>query len=247
MKPRGQVIMSAIPGNDILQETFRHLSTPLIADACVRLGQSLRVAPPSLRALAAPVRFAGRVLPVRHYGSVDIFLEALQAAQDGDVLVIDNGGRMDEACIGDLVVLEAQGAGIAGIVVWGYHRDTPDLIEIGLPVISLGSTAPGPVRLEEREAEALISARIGDIEVRNSDILFADADGVIVVDGERVAETLATAAQIRDTERRQAEMMRAGINLRAQLRFAEYLARRAEHPSYSFRQHLRRIGGAVEE
>jgi len=44
---------------------------------------------------------AGRVLPVRHYGSVDVFLEAMGMAQPGDILVIDKGGRMDEGCIGD--------------------------------------------------------------------------------------------------------------------------------------------------
>jgi regulator of RNase E activity RraA len=42
-------------------------------------------------------RVAGRVLPVRHYGSVDVFLEALGRAEAGDVLVVDNGGRLDEA------------------------------------------------------------------------------------------------------------------------------------------------------
>ncbi len=70
-------------------------------------------------------RIAGRVLPARHYGSVDIFLEAMETAGKGDVLVIDNHGRRDEACIGDLTVLEAQAAGLSGIVVWGFHRDTP--------------------------------------------------------------------------------------------------------------------------
>jgi hypothetical protein len=50
---------------------------------------------------------------------VDIFLEALEGAAPGNVLVVDNGGRLDEACVGDLVVLEAQAAGLEGIVIWG--------------------------------------------------------------------------------------------------------------------------------
>ena len=40
------------------------------------------------------------------------------------MLVVDNGGRADEARVGDLVVLEAQAAGPGGVVVWGLHRDT---------------------------------------------------------------------------------------------------------------------------
>src|SRR5207248_10307142 len=84
----------------------------------IRVGVSLRAAPPGIAALVPGAKVAGRVLPARHYGSVDVFLEAFEASQRGDVLIVDNGGRDDEACIGDLAVLEAAGAGLAGVVVW---------------------------------------------------------------------------------------------------------------------------------
>lgn len=99
--------------------TFAELSTPLVADACVRLGVPLRTAPPGIGAVVPGHRIAGRALPTRHYGSVDVFLEAFTDARPGDVLVIDNGGRQDEACVGDLLCLEAQAAGLAGAVIWG--------------------------------------------------------------------------------------------------------------------------------
>src|SRR5437870_770963 len=105
--------------NRALNATFQSLSTPLVADAAVRLAVSLRVAPSSMRALDPRSQLAGRACPVRHYGSVDIFLEAMNRATPGDVLVIDNGGRTDEACIGDLTVLAAKSCGLAGLVVWG--------------------------------------------------------------------------------------------------------------------------------
>ena len=76
-----------------MREAFADLSTPLVADACLRCGVPLRAAHPGIRAVVAGQRVAGWVLPVRHYGSVDVFLEAFGRAEAGDVLVIDNGGR----------------------------------------------------------------------------------------------------------------------------------------------------------
>ena len=110
--------------NEELRRRFATLTTAHVADACIRAEVPVRCAPSALQAVIADGRLVGRVIPARHVGSVDIFLEALGDAAAGSVLVVDNGGRLDESCVGDLMALEVQGARLAGIVIWGLHRDT---------------------------------------------------------------------------------------------------------------------------
>ncbi|MER7279357.1 RraA family protein [Dactylosporangium sp. NPDC000244] len=224
---------------------FTDLTTPLVADACVRAGIAPRIAPAGIRPVIPGTRLAGRVLPARHHGSVDVFLEAFGAAEPGDVLVVDNGGRTDEACVGDLTVLEAAAAGVAGLVVWGLHRDTTELLEIGRPVFSYGALPLGPLGV--RESESLPSARFGPHVVTAADLVLADDDGVVFLAADRADDILGKARDIRDTEREQAARIRAGETLRRQTAFDDYLARRAADPGYTFRRHLRRVGGAIEE
>jgi regulator of RNase E activity RraA len=183
---------------------------------------------------------------VRHAGSVDIFLEALEQANPGDVLVIDNDGRLDEACVGDLMVLETQGAGLAGIVIWGLHRDTAEIREIGLPVFSLGSMPTGPLRNDPRATDALDAAAIGPWTITRDDMVFADDDGVLFIPAADVERVVSAAEAIRDTEVAQAERMRGGESLHSQLKFPEYLAARSADPSLTLRAHLANIGGAIE-
>src|SRR6516164_2370675 len=230
-----------------LSGVFAQLSTPLIADAALRLKIPLRMSPPGIRPVIPKQRLAGPVLPVRHFGSVDVFLEAMQGAQPGDVLVIDNGGRLDEGCIGDLTALEAENCRLAGIIVWGAHRDTPELRQIRLPIFSYGMWPSGPQRLDTRDSSALHSARFGNFVVEGSDVAFADDDGCLFVPAKHGNDILSVAHEIRERERRQAEAIKNGRSLREQLYFARYLEKRAVDPSYTFRQHLREISGAIEE
>lgn len=223
-----------------------NLTTAHLADACIRAGLPVRCGPSALQGVARGMRVAGRVLPVRHAGSVDLYLEALEMAQPGDVLVVDNDGLTNEACVGDLVALEMQNAGLAGIVIWGLHRDTADILEIGFPLFSLGSTSTGPLRVEPAKADALRAATIGDWTVTNQDVVIGDEDGIVFVETASIDRVIGIARGIRDTERKQAELIRGGRPLREQVRFAEYLAARAQNPALTFREHLTATGGAIE-
>jgi len=229
-----------------LSERFAQLSTPLIADACIRRGVPLRAAPPGIRPVVEGSRIAGRALPSRHYGSVDVFLEAFTRASEGDILVVDNDGRLDEACVGDLAALEAAAAGLGGMVVWGLLCNTTEITEIRFPVFSYGSYPSGPTRLDEREPDAFTSARFGPNLVTN-DVVFGDDDGVLFVEGDSADGVLAAAHHIWQIEREQARRIREGETLRQQTAFDEYLSRRESDPDYTFRRHLRRIRGAIEE
>jgi 4-hydroxy-4-methyl-2-oxoglutarate aldolase len=230
-----------------LSSAFAEHSTPLIADAALRLKIPLRISPPGIRPVTSNRRLAGAALPVRHFGSVDVFLEAVQGARPGQVLVIDNGGRLDEGCIGDLIALEAENCGLAGIIVWGAHRDTPELRHFRLPIFSYGTCPSGPQRLDPRDSLALRSARFGDFLVEASDVVFADDDGCLFVAAERVDELLRIAHKIWQRERQQADAIKSGRSLREQLEFARYLEKRSADSSYTFREHLRKISGAIEE
>jgi 4-hydroxy-4-methyl-2-oxoglutarate aldolase len=232
--------------NKSIKTAFSELSTPLIADACMRLGVFMRVAPIGIKALVPGWKIAGRVLPVRHSGSVDIFLEAMQDADTGDILTIDNDGRRHEGCIGDLAVLEAKAAGLGGIALWGFHRDTAQLIQIGFPVFSYGSYPAGPKRAYPRGSDALEFARFGDFKLLAEDVAFGDDDGVVFTLLQDVEKIIPVARAIGETEQRQVKAIRAGKSLSEQLRLDEYLKKRSKDGALTFREHLRDIGGAIE-
>lgn len=222
------------------------LTTAHLADACLAQGIDPRVAPQGLHAIRPGAPVAGPAVPVRHFGSVDVFVEAISGAAPGAVLVIDDGGRRDRACIGDLVAGEAKLAGVAGIVVWGCHRDTAEIVEIGLPVFSLGSCPAGPRAASPRTSEVFTSASVGDCVVTREDFVVADEDGAIFLAHDVVEEVAGAARTIRDREREQAEGLAQGRSLHEQLDFPGFAEKRAADPGYTLREHLKTIGRAIE-
>jgi 4-hydroxy-4-methyl-2-oxoglutarate aldolase len=225
---------------------LNNLTTPHLADGCLKVGVSVRCAPTGLQPLLANMRCAGRARPVRHVGSIDIFFEALHEATPEEILVIDNAGRVDEACIGDIVALEAKAAGIVGIVIWGLHRDSRELAEIDFPVFSLGALPTGPQRLHARPADILARATVGAHVVTPGDFVAADANGVLFLPEDRLNEIIDAAIVCRETEGRQLKAMRDGRSYRSQVRFDEYVSRRQRNGDYGFRQHLKEIAAACE-
>ena len=222
-------------------------STAAVFDASLRVDVLVRVSPSAITTpLIADAHIAGPAVTVTHRGSVDVFLAAIDAAQPGDVLVIDNGGRLDQACIGDLVVLEARQAGLAGIVLWGLHRDTAQLHELGLPIWSMGASPAGPTKAEGKP-ELADTIPFGTFEVTRGDIVVADTDGVMFVTADDWPSVSSTAREIMQTEVRQANLMAAGTSLREQVDFGTYFDAVRAGEDITFREHLRARKAEIEE
>ncbi|UYQ62883.1 RraA family protein [Streptomyces peucetius] len=215
--------------------------TAALWDAGLRLGHRLALPPLPLRPAAVGMRLAGPLRRIHHTEGVASILDGLDEAREGDVLFIDNGGRTDEACVGDLVAIEARLAGVAGLVVWGCHRDTDELAVIRLPVFSLGPCPSSPTLRQDTDAvvEQPFPFEAGDIAV-------GDFDGLVLVPAGIHPEVVDVARAIVEAEQRQAEKALRGVSLREQLRWAEFKERRREDPSYTFRMHMARVGGALE-
>ncbi|MFB6720681.1 RraA family protein [Kribbella sp. NPDC056345] len=225
-------------------ERFKDFSTANVADACQRLGVPVRAV--SLKA-AVGERVAGRVLPVQHSGSLDVVFEAISSANPGDVIVIDNGGRRDEGCFGDLLAIEAAFAQVSGAVIWGVHRDTAGLRKVGLPVFSLGEVPTYPWRHGPAPADAFSTATVGEWQVTREDVVLGDEDGVLFIPGDRVDELFALAEAIKKNEDRQIDAVRAGHSLREQMKFEEYLKLRAADPSLTLPGYLHSLAAAAKE
>ena len=221
-------------------------TTPFIADACVLLQVPVRLGRHGLKPIRPQLRVAGPVAPAVHAGSTDVFLEAISQAVSGEVLVIDNNGRLDEGCIGDLVAGEAHVSGLAAIIVDGAHRDSAAIRAIGIPVWSLGTMPNGPLELRRRHVTALEAATCGPTTVTREDAVFADEDGVLFVALADCPRVIAAARDIATREQAQAARLLAGDPLREQLHLADYVQRRAEDPDYSFREHVKRLKAAIE-
>ena len=120
-------------------------------------------------------------------------------------------------------------------------------MEIGFPVFSYGRCPTGPRRLDPLPGDALTRAGFGEgVDVDAGWAVFADDDGVVFAPLASTEAILAAAREIQARERKQADVVRAGTTLRRQLRFDEYLRKRASDASYTLRRHLQEIGGAIE-
>ncbi|MDI9633719.1 MAG: orotidine 5'-phosphate decarboxylase [Methanolinea sp.] len=190
-----------------IRRILSSVSTPHVSDAMHRKGAMIGIVP-----LCGEARMVGRAVTVQGFaGDWAKPVEAIDIAQPGDVIVVNNDGATHVACWGELATLSAMARGLSGVVVDGAVRDADDIRRLGFPVFARAVTpnAGEPKGFGEINAEV----RCGGQTVRPGDWIVGDANGVVVVPRERAAEVARRALEVKKTEERIREEIRRGSTL----------------------------------
>jgi RraA family protein len=118
--------------------------------------------------------------------------KAIDMAADGDVIVVDAGGELAQAIIGEIMATHAATRGVAGFVIDGAIRDAEAIGSASLPVYARGVTHRGPYK--DGPGEINVTVCVGGMVVNPGDIIVGDADGVLAVPQELAEEVIAAAS-----------------------------------------------------
>jgi regulator of ribonuclease activity A len=152
------------------------------ADLCDAYEAQVRVLARPWRDYGGHVAFGGEVSTVRTLEDNSRVREAVHEPGRGRVLLVDGGGSLARALLGDLLAAKAVENGWAGVVVVGAVRDSAVLATLPFGVKALGTV---PRKTERRGAgERDVALQLDGIEVQPGDWLYADADGVLLSRGE---------------------------------------------------------------
>jgi regulator of RNase E activity RraA len=200
--------------NDTIVQGLRELPTATISDALDRLGvvgQCLGIAP-----LDPRFRLAGRAYTLRYRptglverGNVGDYIDDVAP---GDIVVLDNAGRVDCTVWGDILTAVSTRRGVGGTVIHGVCRDVQRALDLNYPIFTRGRyMRTGKDRVEVESMQQPIS--LGDVQVRPGDILIGDADGIVVVPQVRESEVFETARAIEEAEQAIERETAKGIRL----------------------------------
>lgn len=143
-------------------------------------GEKLRVLAPIFRDFGGNKSFEGPVSTVKVHEDNSLVRTALEEAGVGRVLVVDGGGSLCCALVGDNLALLGQKNGWAGIVVYGCIRDVAPIRVIPIGVKALASNPRKSAKKGEGERD--IAVRFAEVQIAPSDYLYADEDGIVVAE-----------------------------------------------------------------
>jgi regulator of ribonuclease activity A len=149
-------------------------------DLCDEYGDHVRVVVGPYRHFGGKRRFHGPVLTLRCPEDNSRLKELTTKDGGGRVLVVDGGGSLRRALLGDMVGKQLLDKGWAGIVVHGAVRDSEALAAMPFGVMALGTV---PRRSNKNgEGQVGIPVEIGGVVCRPGDQLYADEDGIVLLD-----------------------------------------------------------------
>lgn len=130
--------------------------------------------------------------------------KAYELLRPGDVLVVDGGGDLNQALVGEIMMTRAKAMGVAGFVIDGAVRDVAAFAEAGFPCFARGVTHRGPYKSGPGEINVPVS--IDGMVVMPGDVILGDEDGVVAFDRSVAPELL---DRVRQQEVREAGALAA--------------------------------------
>jgi regulator of ribonuclease activity A len=148
------------------------------ADLYDDFGAELESCSTQFRSYGARPRFWGRVETVRCFQDNALLKQVLSTAGDARVLVVDGGGSLDTALMGDMIAGSAVAQGWAGVVINGCVRDVVALAGLDLGIKALGSNPrkSGKSGAGERD----VPVEFGGATFRPGAFLYSDEDGIVL-------------------------------------------------------------------
>lgn len=166
--------------------------------------------PERLRPVRPGMRLVGRAMPVTCPAGDNLWLHhAVYAARSGEVLVCATGDT-SYGYWGEILAVAAQQRGVAGLVIDGGVRDTDQLDELGFATFSTTIAIRGTGKDPSLRGDLGYVVDIGGVRVTRGDLVVGDADGVVVVEQDRVEEVLDRSAEREAKERVIMDKLRGG-------------------------------------
>ena len=166
-----------------------------------------------IAALSPAMRVCGPAFTIEVRPGDNLMIHAAMAlARPGDVLVID--GKADRTCalMGSIMLNACKKLGLAGVVLDASIRDTEELVELGFPVWSVGANPNGPTKFVPGRINWPVSC--GGVTVNPGDLIVGDADGITVVECEKVGSLLPLASKKVAAERQRIAEITGGGAIR---------------------------------
>lgn len=151
------------------------ISTP---DLCDAHEDSVQVLDPIFVNFGGIDNFGGEIVTVKCFEDNSLVKDTLATNGLGKVLVVDGGGSMRRALMGDNIAASAVKNGWAGVVIFGAIRDCDEIGEMALGVQALGTI---PLKTEKRGlGDKNIALRFAGCDIKPGDFLYADNNGIII-------------------------------------------------------------------
>lgn len=192
---------------------FYRLSTCNVSDAMDKLGLPCGIFGIKPMYNCPKVVGSAMTMHVVPYGANNpvghMNVDPLASSQPGDVLVIDNSGRLDQNCWGEIVTHSAIQAGVAGVVIDGACRDVDAVMETNFPIYARGMV-PLTARGRNVQGDYCCTIQMAGVQVNPGDVVMADMNGVVFIPVDRAEEVLKVSIELFEAETAMVNKIKAG-------------------------------------